>query len=41
MVGLAMIYHKHLTRPNDVPEATKKAVKWIKAGDTNIWRLSS
>ena len=30
MSGLAMIYKRHLINPNDVPEATKKAVKWIK-----------
>ena len=30
MSGLAMIYKRHLISPNDVPEATKKAVKWIK-----------
>ena len=30
MSGLAMIYKRHLLTPNDVPEATKKAVKWIK-----------
>ncbi|XP_071446886.1 sister chromatid cohesion protein PDS5 homolog A isoform X2 [Hetaerina americana] len=29
MCGLAMIYKKHLSNP-DVPEATKKAVTWIK-----------
>jgi hypothetical protein len=32
MSGLAMIYRKHLSNPNGVPEATKNAVKWIKAG---------
>ena len=30
MSGLAMIYKRHLMNPHDVPEATKKAVKWIK-----------
>jgi len=30
MAGLAMIYYKHLSNPNGVPEATKNAVKWIK-----------
>ena len=30
MTGLAMIYKKYLINPNDVPEATKHAVKWIK-----------
>jgi len=30
MSGLAMIYKKHLANPNDVPLATKNAVKWIK-----------
>ena len=25
-----MIYHKHLSNPTGVPEATKNAVKWIK-----------
>ena len=30
MGGLAMIYKKHLANPAGVPEATKKAVKWIK-----------
>ena len=30
MSGLAMIYKRHLMNPDDVPEATKKAVKWIK-----------
>ena len=29
MVGLAMIYRKHLSDPN-VPQATKNAVTWIK-----------
>lgn len=29
MSGLAMIYRKHLT-DGDVPQATKKAVTWIK-----------
>lgn len=29
MSGLAMIYRKHLNDP-DVPNATKKAVTWIK-----------
>eukprot|EP00095_Tigriopus_kingsejongensis_P010616 maker-scaffold795_size96016-snap-gene-0.21 protein:Tk10616 transcript:maker-scaffold795_size96016-snap-gene-0.21-mRNA-1 annotation:"androgen-induced proliferation inhibitor" len=28
--GLAMIYRKHLSNPQSVPEATKKAVTWIK-----------
>lgn len=28
--GLAMIYKKHLSDPQNVPEATKKAVTWIK-----------
>ena len=30
MGGLAMIYYKHLTNPNNVPQATLNAVKWIK-----------
>jgi len=30
MSGLAMIYKRHLSNPQGVPEATKKAVKWIK-----------
>jgi len=30
MSGLAMIYKRHLSNPHGVPEATKKAVKWIK-----------
>ncbi|XP_059079430.1 sister chromatid cohesion protein PDS5 homolog B-B-like isoform X2 [Tigriopus californicus] len=28
--GLAMIYRKHLSNPQNVPEATKNAVTWIK-----------
>ena len=28
--GLALIYKKHLTDPLGQPEATKKAIKWIK-----------
>eukprot|EP00088_Acartia_fossae_P068134 TRINITY_DN857_c0_g1_i5.p1 TRINITY_DN857_c0_g1~~TRINITY_DN857_c0_g1_i5.p1 ORF type:complete len:1163 (-),score=343.93 TRINITY_DN857_c0_g1_i5:589-3927(-) len=30
MEGLALIYYKHLTNPEVVPDATKNAVKWIK-----------
>ena len=28
--GLALIYKKHLSDPANQPEATKKAIKWIK-----------
>ena len=28
--GLALIYKKHLSDPSNQPEATKKAIKWIK-----------
>ena len=28
--GLATIYKKTLTEPGNIPEATKKAVTWIK-----------
>lgn len=30
MSGLAMIYRKHLNDAGEVPQATKKAVTWIK-----------
>ena len=30
LTGLALIYKKHLSDPQNVPEATKKAVTWIK-----------
>lgn len=30
MEGLALIYSKHLTNPNNVPQATKNAITWIK-----------
>jgi hypothetical protein len=30
LTGLALIYKKHLSDPLNVPEATKKAVTWMK-----------
>ena len=30
MTGLAMIYRKHLSDPNNAHEAAKNAIKWIK-----------
>jgi sister chromatid cohesion protein PDS5 len=30
LTGLAIIYKKHLSDPQNVPEATKRAVTWIK-----------
>ena len=39
MAGLAMIYYKHLSNPNGVPEATKNAVKWIKVAEFLIFWL--
>ena len=30
LLGLALIYKKYLSDPANQPEATKKAIKWIK-----------